>query len=437
AEVDDELKALATREAYVAAYEKLVQKAISERSGGEGDGRTAGLAEALKFVRDGRSAALGVRRAAERRREDLAASLAVASAEVERLRKPEERSVRSAEVTLEAADPGPARLRLSYVIPQAGWSPRYDARFDAAAGDLAVTYFGEVRQRTGEDWKDARLVLSTARPSVGASRPELVPLRLAAVAAEVRGRKIEHREEAAGRARAAIEAEAAAPEAAPEPAAAEPAPEEGLVATGSREVATSAVFAVPGRASIPSDGRPHKVPVASFRERAATSLETAPRLERFVYLKCSARNASPHPMLAGPVDIYRGSGFMGTSRLKFVAPGRPFEISLGIEESLKVRRAVTADAWSEDRREHRQGFDVEVESFGEAPATVTVIENHPVSEIEEVTVRLDSSTTPPAERDDKSGILRWRLPLVPGESKRVHLEYTVRYPAGRTASASK
>jgi uncharacterized protein (TIGR02231 family) len=193
-----------------------------------------------------------------------------------------------------------------------------------------------------------------------------------------------------------------------------------------RESATAATFIVPGMATIPADGRPHKVPVTRFRERGTTSFETAPRLQRFVYLKCAARNGSPHPMLAGPVDIFRGSGFMGTSRLKFVAPGRPFEISLGIEESLKVRRAVTTNV--RDGEEKHEGFDIEVANFGEEPREVTVLDNYPISDIEEVRVRLEPSTTEPTEKNEKDGILKWRLKIPAGARRMVHLEYTIIYP---------
>src|SRR6185503_780706 len=173
-------------------------------------------------------------------------------------------------------------------------------------------YFGEVRQRTGEDWKDVRLVLSTARPSVGARRPEVLPLRIASTPIEggAKGKGIAVRE---------VTRENAPP--APEPAslagAGVPAPAEApsadpFLAAASQENATSATFYVPGQAAIPADGRPHKVPVTGFRDRAETSFETVPRLQRFVYLKASARNGSPYPMLAGPVDIFRSSGFIGT-----------------------------------------------------------------------------------------------------------------------------
>jgi uncharacterized protein (TIGR02231 family) len=429
-EIDDELAAIAARESYLDAYEKLIQKALSERTGGGGEEKTERWADALKFVRDGRSAALAARREAERKREELARVHGDLEREAARLRRPEERSTRTAEVALEAAAAGRARLRVSYVIEGAGWSPRYDARYDPEKGDLAVTYFGEVRQRTGEDWKDVRLILSTARPSVGARRPEVLPLRLASTTIEggAKGKGIAMREEAAREDATAAGLAVSDNRGVPPPA--ETPSADPFLATASQENATSATFYVPGQAAIPADGRPHKVPVTGFRDRAETSFETVPRLQRFVYLKAAARNGSPYPMLAGPVDIFRSSGFIGTSSLKFVAPGRPFEVSLGIEESLKVRRAVTANAWIEKGREKRQGFDVEVANFGDRPQSVTVIENYPVADIEEVRVRLDSSTTEPSSRNEKEGILKWKLEVPAGGAKLVHLEYTVNYPRG-------
>jgi uncharacterized protein (TIGR02231 family) len=422
AELDDDLARIAARDATIEAYEKVAMKAISERTGGGADAEAARWPEALRFIREARNAAAAERREVAARRESVERDRGDLAAEAERLRRPAERSTRNAEVVLETKAPGRIGLRISYVIGDSGWSPRYDARFDEGTGNLAVTAFGEVHQRTGEDWKDARLVLSTARPSVGASRPSLVPLKITLVTV-TGGRKGKGIAEVVREPVGAL---------VPDDAAARPGAGEAaggdLVTAEVKESATAATFTVPGQASVPADGRPHKVPVVVFREKAATSFETAPRLERFVYLKASTRNGSPFPMLAGPVDIYRGSGFIGTSRLDFVAPGRPFEISLGIEESLKVRRAVTHDAATDGGREKRHGFDIEVANFGELPRRVTVIENVPVSDIEEVRVRVDAATTPFAEEDRKEGIVRWKLDVPPGETRQVHLEYTIRYP---------
>ena len=40
---------------------------------------------------------------------------------------------------------------------------------------VELSYFGIVRNGTGEDWNDVSLTLSTARPNIGGAAPELRP----------------------------------------------------------------------------------------------------------------------------------------------------------------------------------------------------------------------------------------------------------------------
>eukprot|EP01119_Soliformovum_irregulare_P007650 TRINITY_DN200_c0_g1_i1.p1 TRINITY_DN200_c0_g1~~TRINITY_DN200_c0_g1_i1.p1 ORF type:complete len:355 (-),score=108.38 TRINITY_DN200_c0_g1_i1:999-2063(-) len=76
-------------------------------------------------------------------------------------------------VVLHANEKGDIELDLSYVISGAGWTPRYDCRVDAATKNLQLTYYGSIQQSTGEDWKNTRIALSTAKPSVGGQPPTL------------------------------------------------------------------------------------------------------------------------------------------------------------------------------------------------------------------------------------------------------------------------
>jgi hypothetical protein len=41
-----------------------------------------------------------------------------------------------------------------------------------------ITYYGQIKQSTGEDWTDAKLYLSTAMPSIGGEIPELYTAEL-------------------------------------------------------------------------------------------------------------------------------------------------------------------------------------------------------------------------------------------------------------------
>lgn len=55
-------------------------------------------------------------------------------------------------------------LYLSYVVSHASWEPAYDVRVDSSTQGLSLTYYGAVRQSTGEDWVNCRVSLSTAQP---------------------------------------------------------------------------------------------------------------------------------------------------------------------------------------------------------------------------------------------------------------------------------
>ena len=61
-----------------------------------------------------------------------------------------------------------------YQVGQAGWTTAYDVRLTGADA-VALTWYGMVWQHSGEDWPACELTLSTARPTVAASVPELDP----------------------------------------------------------------------------------------------------------------------------------------------------------------------------------------------------------------------------------------------------------------------
>ena len=43
---------------------------------------------------------------------------------------------------------------------------------------LKISYYGMIKQSTGEDWNDAHISLSTAVPSIGGNVPELETLNV-------------------------------------------------------------------------------------------------------------------------------------------------------------------------------------------------------------------------------------------------------------------
>ena len=70
-----------------------------------------------------------------------------------------------------------AKLRVTYNVRNARWTPLYDARLDTGARDrkpaLELVRRAEITQSTGEDWSNVALSVSTVRTARGGNAPEL------------------------------------------------------------------------------------------------------------------------------------------------------------------------------------------------------------------------------------------------------------------------
>ncbi|MFE7601686.1 mucoidy inhibitor MuiA family protein [Streptomyces sp. NPDC057494] len=314
------------------------------------------------------------------------------------------------ELTVEASAAGPVRLRVSHLTPCALWRPAYRAALDGDS--LTLETDAVVWQRTGEDWSDVRLTLSTARSALATDPPRLTEDRLTLkdrTAAERRTIDVEVREE--------------------EITTLGPAPVLGL--PGVDDGGEARVLHSPAPVSVPSDGRAHRVSLSSFTTVASSEYACSPELSPLVTQVVRADNLSGHALLAGPVDLVRGSGFTGRGSLDFTAPGTPFELAFGSRDDHRVVR------YAEESRDTTgltqrtvvtRTVRLHVSRFsppGERGDRVIVLrERIPVSEVSAVEVRLREEACSPAPGAvDGEGIVRWDVSLPPGGRRTVTLVY--------------
>ena len=83
---------------------------------------------------------------------------------------------------LELSGSGPITLHVEYLVVAARWAPSYVARIDGAKASFELR--AVIAQDTGEDWRGAKLVLSTAEPARFAQLPELAAQRIGRKQAE-------------------------------------------------------------------------------------------------------------------------------------------------------------------------------------------------------------------------------------------------------------
>lgn len=389
------------------------------------------LAQLAAFVGGELSAAASEARTAERSRRELKRKIDAARADLEKLAAKRGETTKSVSVELGAEKGGAAELRVSYLVPAAGWQPVWDARLAPERSAVELALHGSVWQRTGEDWRGVRLAVSTAAPGRALFVPELEPRwldRIVPLRAEAKARSAVTKG-AAGAAPASEPGPSQELAAAPAVAADEPAAtlEQGLLA---------ATFTAPRRESVDGAGEARRIPLARFPMRAEVTRTAAPRLDPAAFLTAKARNESGVPLLGGAAAVYVGDLFIGRAQLPFTPPGGELKLAFGADERVEIERRVL------ERRHDTSGLigkkdvwqyrvRIGVKSRWSEPVKLTLLDLVPVARDAEIEVAvLDGSTRPSREDPERPGVRAWELELAPREERAVELRYEVRHPRG-------
>jgi uncharacterized protein (TIGR02231 family) len=327
------------------------------------------------------------------------------------------------DLVVEAQDAGPAELSVVHLVPCALWRPAYRATLSADRQSVLLESDAYVWQDTGEDWPAVTLSLSTARPTLAASPPPLTEDVLVLrdrSAEERRTVEVNVREEEIR----TVGAES-------------PAADGGSAALpGLHDGGAVRVLTAPRPVGVPSDRRPHRVHLSSFSAPCRAENTCAPELSPLVVTTARFTNASGHVLLAGPVDLVRGAGFVGRGELAFAGLGEEVRLAFGSEDTFRVVRHVeerrdTAGLAGINQRtvitRHVRLFVSRLDAQdGGGEREVVVRERMPVSEVSAVEVRVRSEDSrPEPDEVDTEGLVRYSLRLGPGDRREIDLVFDV------------
>ncbi|MGK7902987.1 MAG: mucoidy inhibitor MuiA family protein [Hormoscilla sp.] len=338
------------------------------------------------------------------------------------------------EADLEVNTGGECAIDFDYVVPNALWRPWHQARLQLGSKDspnalsrlwqqathqpanqsphatFSFRCDGCVWQRTGEDWNDVELVFSTARASLGTEPPLLQDDRLnvkeksKAIVIQMREQKMQTTGLGAGAEPGTVEL---------------PGVDDGGEVRNLRPAT---------KATIPSDGRPYRVPLFAFDTTAEVEYVLMPEVSRQVILKSIQTNSSQFPILAGPVDLVRSTEFVGKTSVMFIAPGEKFALGWGPDGAMRVQRT-EEEKRAEDRqtkwnlvRIFRKLF---LSNIGAEARTIKITERVPVSELEQVKVKVLAEKTTDEVQPDERGFCTWDCTLEPYSQSQISLVFQV------------
>jgi hypothetical protein len=404
---EDEFKLCEATRAHVVAALTTAARGAARRLGRGGslddiDAELGGLGERVRAAHEAVAAARGaVERIAAAQR-GLAAPLASSTT----------KRTSDVVVRVSSAEGGPARVVLSTVVPCAAWRPTHEARLTSAtpgptagSGEVSMRTQASVWNRTGEHWSNARIVLSTARPSLGAEVPTLSEDRLyvrAKTAEERRTIVVEHRTEMV-----------------PPSAIRGGAP-------GVDDGGEARVYSV-ASASVPDDGRPHQFALGSFAAPASLARVCLPEAKPFVFLRASLRNAGNGPLLAGPVTLVHDGAWVGIGDILYTGVGDELDLSFGSDDRFTVRfqKRTVVDRKLVGRDVVHYVQDATIASTAMTAEEVLVVLRMPVSELAQVQVLPSPHQgTVATVTPDEHGLVRAPARIEPGRDRVVSIAFT-------------
>jgi len=434
--LDDRARAAKARAAFVESLRSTYSEERAKNLAVRGVSRRE-WAELAAFVQGELSAASVEQRKVEIARRELGRRVAQAKAELERVQAKRGQARKAIAVELEVERAGALELAVSYAVPSAGWEPVWDARLAPDSSTMELSFLGSVWQRTGEDWSEVRLAVSTAQPGRGLFVPKLEPIFLTRFEPPAVMRQGFMGAPRAAAPAAAMERRAKA-EAPPEPEedAAEPDEDLAVPTAAVSEGLLATTFTAPRRESIDGAGQARRVSLARFPLKTEVVRTAAPRVQPAAFLTAKAVNDTGFPLLAGVAGVYVGDQFVGRAPLPATPAGGELNLAFGADDRVEVERKVlernhgSAGIVSKEET-YRYRVRIGLKNRYGHPVAVKLLDLVPVSRDEKIQVALlDGSTAATREDPERPGVKVWELTLSPREEKVVELKYEIRYPRG-------
>ena len=355
--------------------------------------------------------------------------------EINELNADRKRQSNTARVLVNLDQPGTIKVGLTYLVYGPSWYPSYAIRANTDAGNIAFTYYGNVRQSTGEDWTDATLKLSTAQPQIGGRSPELNPWFVQELKpmpmeggfiqpnakARVETRAMANQMYAVDYVTAEVdEAKVSSPM---------------FVPTASVESgATAVVFEIPGTSDIASDNQPVRVTIADETFAGTYRYSAVPKLSPHVYLKAKMTNTSDYAFLPGQSNIYLDGSYVGEAQLDLVPPGGEEWIWLGIDQGVTVERKLLTEedgtsGFFGGNKKRTFSYAFEIENNKRKPIELVLWDQLPIPQNEKIKVDLiEPGKTSDSFKVNDEKFVEWIVNLSAGEKRTIPYKFSVTWP---------
>jgi uncharacterized protein (TIGR02231 family) len=342
-----------------------------------------------------------------------------------------------------------SKLELHYVASDAGWAPSYDLIAEDVGKNIDLKYRAKVFNNTNVDWKDVKMKLSTADPMKSAAAPTLSRWALSfdngpgyynygnnnnndyaqPGTYQVQTQTLESQnlansapaQQKAYKTQSTFDFENAEMEQDVKP----------VVQYEQIQISElSAEFDIKTPYDIPADGKPYIVDVTSYNLPATFEYHCVPKMEKEAFLMARITGWEDLDLVEGQANVYFGGTYVGQSYIYTRSVDDTLDLSFGRDQKLVVTRTKVKEFNNEKSsattKKETYSYEIVVKNTRKTAVVVELKDQIPVSQDAEIIV--ESLEISKGDLDPATGIITWNMVIQPGESQKVVLTYTVKYP---------
>lgn len=313
-------------------------------------------------------------------------------------------------------------FNIVYFTNNVSWSPFYEIRVDNLNDPLQLIYKANVVQSTGIDWKQVKLKFATGNPKRNNNAPELNPWWLSFNAPR--------RNRPAADVQNLLQGKVAGVQVS------------GLSETvvvgynGNRDMAQiednqlNSVFVVETPYDVYSNGNSQSVQLQSYKLPAEYSYVTAPRVDDGAFMIGKIKDWEKLNLLSGNANLIIDNNYAGTSYINTQSTNDTLILSLGRDERIVTKRTRIDEEGSRSflgsSQKRIYTYEISVRNTRKEAVDIEVKEQFPLSTEKDIEIKLEETSG--AKINKEKGELSWDVKLKAGETKKIKVSYSVKYP---------
>ncbi len=319
------------------------------------------------------------------------------------------------------------KLELSHLQYSCGWDPVYRASVEGHT--LKLAYEAEVKQKTGEDWQEVVMSLSTSQPMGFRHLPELRPwyLKRYSPPSDVGFLKSK-----------VMEPMSAAPRSKEDTrqlltddfdALFDDLREEKPVQV--KDQGVSMRFELPQTVSVLSKDTATRLSIANLDLDSEVDLLIVPKVTSAAYRRIKLTNDSKFTLMPGKAALFFDEEYLGENRFELIPAGGKKEISFGSDQRVIVERDILQQEINkkvlQERNLRAYKYQIKITNSSSDTIKAEIQDNVPVSREDDIKVRLDNVEPKPTKIDELNRIT-WNMSLAPNSTNLLKFEFVVEAP---------